>query len=696
MIGIVTISFNQAEFLKEAIDSVLDVSQGTKVKYVVVDAGSTDTTPKILSEQATGIDVLIQEPDKGPADGLNKGFAHCHDCDILGYINADDRLRPGALKWVREFFDTHPSVDVLLGAISIIDKDGKVSRRARVSDDFNAQRYAVGACNVFQQGTFFRKSAFDGTRGFNIQNRTCWDGELAVDLALSGASFFRVRKILGDFRIYPSSITGSNRFASQYALDKQRIASKIYASGIEQPSTLLDLLEVGASTQSDPPDGIPPCPLAATSAALKRNAFLAIVGFQNRAVPSFGGVVRESLLGTVAHLSNYWSKKYETDVRYHHTDPAHGGPVECAIQLNKNITARGHSYDVVTLDRPEAEWNKRLPFEPICLGRGSKDPDMVPPALVKFLKQSQSKYDGSIFHGIWTVPNVAMRFAWDGKHPYVVFSHGMLDPYFIRNFPLKHIKKSLFYRAIAAPVLSRAVATLFTCEEELRLANTSYRPLVGNRVVVRYGINPPITAPHTYQGRLSPLKDRLRGKDVVLFLGRIHPKKGCDMLVEAAARIGARFPQAHLLIAGPDETGSVDRLQSLAAARGVSDKLTWVGPVYGDERWFLYNLANAFILPSHMENFGLTVAEALSQARPVLISDKVNIYSSILKAGAGFVAEDTVSGTAQLLEQWCALPAADREAMRNAAKELFETEFQAKHTAEDVLRAFQPNMNSRN
>src|SRR5689334_19874440 len=110
-------------------------------------------------------------------------------------------------------------------------------------------------------------------------------------------------------------------------------------------------------------------------------------------------------------------------------NPAHGGPVECAIQLHKNLTAKGHTYDIVTLDRPNADWNKRLPFQPIALGTGSRDTNLLKPALFKFLKQNQAGYDGSIFHGIWTVPNVAMRFAWNGRHPYVVFSHGMLDPY---------------------------------------------------------------------------------------------------------------------------------------------------------------------------------------------------------------------------------------------------------------------------
>jgi glycosyltransferase involved in cell wall biosynthesis len=238
MIGIVTISFNQGQFLEEALNSVLDNRRTADLKYVVVDAGSSDGSRDLLSQYSDRIDILIQEPDKGPADGLNKGFSHCRDCSILGYINADDRLRPGALGWVQDFFDTHPDIDVLLGAIGIIDQQGRVGRRARVSDKFDVRRYAVGACNVFQQGTFFRREIYDRAGGFNIDNRTCWDGELVVDFALAGAAFLSTHKILGDFRIYPASITGSSRLAEAYRADKARIARRIETAGFVLPTSL--------------------------------------------------------------------------------------------------------------------------------------------------------------------------------------------------------------------------------------------------------------------------------------------------------------------------------------------------------------------------------------------------------------------------------------------------------------------------
>lgn len=370
-------------------------------------------------------------------------------------------------------------------------------------------------------------------------------------------------------------------------------------------------------------------------------------------------------------------------------NPAYGGPAECARQLYRNVTSLGHSYDAVTLDDPKAEWNKNLPFEPICLGKKTTGMNPVQPALIRFLRQNQSQYDGSILHGIWTFANVAMRLAWNGIHRYVIFPHGMLDPYFIRNFPVKHIKKSVYYRAVAAPLMANALATLFTCDEEKRLADSSYRPVVGRREVVRYGIAAPQTLPNFDGSRLANLKTDLKGKEVILFLGRIHPKKGCDLLIEAMARLAHKWPRAHVVIAGPDETGSALKLKQLAATRGIQDRITWVGPAFGDERWFLYDLADVFILPSHMENFGMTVAESLSQGVPVLTTDKVNIYSSILKAGAGFVRPDTLDGVVALLDIWHRTSSAERSLMGESARRLFEQEFQAAHTATDLLHIFE-------
>lgn len=199
-------------------------------EHIVVDPGSTDGSRDIIHRWQESIRTIL-EPDAGPADGLNKGFAGARG-GVFGYINADDRLAPGALSFVRDFFTRHPDADVLCGAIRIIDREGHASVRKRTADRFDLTRYAAGICTVGQQATFFRRSAFERAGGFNPENRITWDGELLVDMALTGARFRRSSRVLGDFRIYPESITGSNLHRERVYGEHDRIAEKIRKRGI--------------------------------------------------------------------------------------------------------------------------------------------------------------------------------------------------------------------------------------------------------------------------------------------------------------------------------------------------------------------------------------------------------------------------------------------------------------------------------
>jgi glycosyltransferase involved in cell wall biosynthesis len=235
-VSIVTISFNQAPFLEECVQSVLTQDAGD-IEYIVVDPGSTDSSRDILARHANRIDKLILERDGGPSDGLNKGFAAASG-EIFAYINADDRLLPGAVNFARSYFMAHPDMDVLCGAIRIIDRQGRASLRSRTSDRFDLARYAAGTCTIGQQATYFRRGAFEKAGGFNAANRINWDGELLVDMALAGARFDTTAKLLGDFRIYAESITGSKRHTQRLMTEHGRIAGKIRAHGVPLYSPL--------------------------------------------------------------------------------------------------------------------------------------------------------------------------------------------------------------------------------------------------------------------------------------------------------------------------------------------------------------------------------------------------------------------------------------------------------------------------
>lgn len=228
-ISIVTISFNQATFLERAIRSVIDQAYlGTE--YIVVDPGSTDSSRDIIHRYADRIQGICLEPDKGPADGLNKGFSLATG-EILGYVNADDALRPGSLAFVGEYFAMHPAIDVLAGGIRITNADDHASIRGRAADLFDLRAYAAGTCTVTQQGTFFRRRAFDAAGGFNPANRVSWDGELLVDMALKGMRFARTDRTLGDFRLYGANITGSRGYLEKLAREHSRLCEKIASHG---------------------------------------------------------------------------------------------------------------------------------------------------------------------------------------------------------------------------------------------------------------------------------------------------------------------------------------------------------------------------------------------------------------------------------------------------------------------------------
>lgn len=230
-ISIVTTSYNKVRHIEECLLSVLK-QNCAGVEYIVVDAGSSDGSRDVINRFRERIQVVIEEPDRGPADGLNKGFAQA-TADIYGYLNADDRYVPGALQFVVDFFAAHPEVDVLTGAIRLIDEAGNPSVRKRTADAFDVADYAAGCCVIGQQATFFRRNAYDAAGGFNVANRIAWDGELLVDMALANQRYASVFKVLGDFRLYRDSITGSADYREKIERYYVDLRDQLAARGVK-------------------------------------------------------------------------------------------------------------------------------------------------------------------------------------------------------------------------------------------------------------------------------------------------------------------------------------------------------------------------------------------------------------------------------------------------------------------------------
>jgi glycosyltransferase involved in cell wall biosynthesis len=262
----------------------------------------------------------------------------------------------------------------------------------------------------------------------------------------------------------------------------------------------------------------------------------------------------------------------------------------------------------------------------------------------------------------------------------------MLDPWFKKKYPLKHLKKWLYWPWAEYRVLRDAQAVLFTSEEERLAARNSFWLYKCNEKVTAYGTSDvPQNKEQLKQNFLSIFPE-IKDKRVILFLGRIHEKKGCDLLIEAFAKISASDPSLHLVMAGPDQTNWSAELKARSNALGIAARVTWTGMLSGDMKWGAFYASEVFCLPSHQENFGIAVAEALACGKPVLISDKVNIWREISEDGAGWVEPDTALGTENALVKWAQASPSTVSKMGFAARECFVSRFRIERVADSLLK----------
>ena len=371
----------------------------------------------------------------------------------------------------------------------------------------------------------------------------------------------------------------------------------------------------------------------------------------------------------------------------HTVNPALGGPIESIRQSSAVLQRRGHQVDVISLDSADDPWVRDAPMQVFALGPGRGSYGYAP-AFSDWIKKHRAEYDAVIVHGIWQYSSFGVWRALAGTAtPYFVFPHGMLDPWFKRTYPLKHLKKVLYWPWGEYRVLRDAAGVLFTSEEERRLACESFARYRCHEIVVNYGTAAPTNLEKARE-TFSAAFPQLRDQSFLLFLGRLHEKKGCDLLIRSFVDLrnsGAANPPM-LVVAGPSaDEGYVRHLQSLAGDnRGA---VVFTGMLTGDAKWGALSAAEAFVLPSHQENFGIAVVEALACGTPVLISNKINIWREIEADGAGYVEDDNLAGTANLLRRWSATSPNERAAMRDNARSSFANRFEIERATDSLLSA---------
>jgi glycosyltransferase involved in cell wall biosynthesis len=368
--------------------------------------------------------------------------------------------------------------------------------------------------------------------------------------------------------------------------------------------------------------------------------------------------------------------------------PTDGGPPEAVRQLVRAYLQIGVNVELLCQDEPSASFLAEIPVPVHALGQRWFGRFGLSPRLWRWLRQNAARFNGIVMNGLWIFPDIAVHSAARRAGvPYAVFTHGALDPWFQSQYPLKHIKKRIFW-TFQYPVLRDALAVLFTTTAERDLATVSFRPNRWNSLPVPYGISDPEGDPAAQIESFYQLMPQLRARPYLLFMSRLHQKKGCDLLLAAFARIAAEFPEIVLVMAGPDQEGTQAVFQKFCTQNGIAERVYWLGMLRGDLKWGALRASDAFILPSHSENFGIVIVESLAAGRPVLITNKVNIWPDIQTDGAGFVEDDTLEGTERLLRAWLTLSGQERDSMAAHTRPCFSSRYSMKRAAAVIRQLF--------
>lgn len=262
--------------------------------------------------------------------------------------------------------------------------------------------------------------------------------------------------------------------------------------------------------------------------------------------------------------------------------------------------------------------------------------------------------------------------------------HGMLDPYFQKaeSRRLKAWRNEIYWRLIESRNIQAADAVLFTCQEELLLARTTFKNYQPQKEInVGFGI-PEVPNYEPIMKSAFLEKSGLKENDAYfLFLSRIHPKKGADIVINVYIQYLKNYKDKYnemplLVIAGPGiDTEYAQTLQDNVKSEQMDTKIIFTGMLSDHSKWGAFYGCESYWLCSHQENFGISVVEAMACSKPVLISNQINIWREIESEGAGIVCNDNAEDFHHTLKQWFEMSEHQKQGMSKNAKNAFQKHF---------------------
>lgn len=366
------------------------------------------------------------------------------------------------------------------------------------------------------------------------------------------------------------------------------------------------------------------------------------------------------------------------------------GSAKIVLELAQAIGNLGHEVDIVTtpangstnLDVPLHQWinekSYRIQYFPYWDVADYK----ISFSLTKWLFQHVSDYDLVHTNGVFSYPVLQANWACQFKKvPYIMTPHGMLEPWAMAH---KGKKKRLYYELFEKPALQKAAAIQITGSPE---ANS----------ITSYGIKTPMMfVPngiyrHDYETQIDQQVfyqefPHTRNKTLIIFLARVDPKKGLDLLATAFSQVYVQFPQAHVIVAGPDNTGFLPTAQKYFTEAGCLEAVTFTGMLTGNMKYAALAAASIYVAPSYSEGFSMSVLEGMASGLPCVITTGCNFPEATI-AQVAYVVDIDAEAIANALIKCLSNPQ-QAKAMGDRAREFIFANYTWEQSAQKLNKGY--------
>ncbi len=367
----------------------------------------------------------------------------------------------------------------------------------------------------------------------------------------------------------------------------------------------------------------------------------------------------------------------------------YGGTSKIVTELVEAIGRLGVSIDLITtyangsnnLDVPLNEWISEKSYRVQYFNCWYRDDFIISPSLINWLFKNVNNYDivhsQTIFAPMISVAHSICKYF---HVPYIVTPHGMLEPWALSY---KAWKKKIYYKLFENPSIQNSSAIQATSSFELKNINSLK---FKNTVFVPNGIRhqefETLPNPELFYQQFP----ETRGKTLILFLGRIDPKKGLDLLAPAFAKVYNQFPHTHLVVAGPDNIGFMDKAQNYFLQAGCLDAVTFTGMVSGVLKYAALSAANLYVAPSYSEGFSISILEGMASGLPCIITTACN-FPEAAKAKAAHVVEININAIANALIECLSNPQQTTE-MGDRAREFIFQNYTWDRAADKLIQVY--------